>query len=504
MEYDNNDNDLIEEVEIRETTDGYRTADKLQTHAAGNSGDASPGKPSPISARVNGGRGKASGSEAGKRAALARKRIKPDPYIWGIYIMLLLISVVELFSASSTEVSGSNIYGPLIRHGIFLVLGFGTVLWLQKTPYMLIGKLAWGIAILSLLLLLASSFMGVEINGAQRALRIAGITIQPAEIVKLSVVVLLASIFGKNQQKGGVTNTGIITAAVVVVVFSACLWKNGLTNTLLLMCVSICMMLIGGVQWKKFLIVMAAYGVAAGALVAVKYMSPSSTEFDAVSARQELLSQTEGGGVVTLSDAGGGNQDGAGRATTHKGRLKRYLEGVNPEDPIDDFNRQVVFAKFSQANGGMFGQGPGNSRESARLPLAFSDYIYSIIVEDTGFVGGALVMLLYLLLLARAGRIAYKCTRALPAFLIMGCAVMIVFQALVHAAIVTGLFPVSGQPLPFISKGGTSVLVMSAALGIMLSVARFAAPQGDRERARAEANALPDDMKAVNYSGGGR
>ena len=98
----------------------------------------------------------------------------------------------------------------------------------------------------------------------------------------------------------------------------------------------------------------------------------------------------------------------------------------------------------------MVGQGPGNSRESARLPLAFSDYIYSIIVEDTGFIGGALVLLLYLLLVARAGRIAYMCSRAFPAFLIMGCAVMIVFQALVHMAIVTGVFPVSGQPLPFI------------------------------------------------------
>ncbi len=160
----------------------------------------------------------------------------------------------------------------------------------------------------------------------------------------------------------------------------------------------------------------------------------------------------------------------------------------------------MVFAKFAQANGGMVGQGPGNSRESARLPLAFSDYIYSIIVEDTGFIGGALVLLLYLLLVARAGRIAYMCSRAFPAFLIMGCAVMIVFQALVHMAIVTGVFPVSGQPLPFISKGGTSVIVMSAALGIMLSVSRFAAHSGNKKEISAEMNALPDDMQAANYS----
>lgn len=205
-------------------------------------------------------------------------------------------------------------------------------------------------------------------------------------------------------------------------------------------------------------------------------------------------------GNAIVQNTGESPRSRDGRMHTHEGRLKRYIRGVKPDDTIDDFNRQVILAKISQANGGMFGQGPGNSRESARLPLAFSDYIYSIIVEDTGFVGGAILLILYLLLLARAGRIAYKCSRAFPAFLILGCAVMIVFQALVHMAIVTGLFPVSGQPLPFISKGGTSVLVMSAALGIMLSVSRFAAHSGDSQHIRAEKNALPEDMQAANFS----
>lgn len=479
-------NDILEELDIRETLDGLEkgASPEKREGAQGHSPSAS-GAIAGVKATIN----------KARSAALAKKKGKPDPYIWGIYIMLLLISVVELFSASATEVSGTNVYGPLIRHAMFLLMGFGIILWLQRTPYTFINKFAWAFAIFSLGLLLLSSFMGVEINGAQRAIHVGGVTIQPAEIVKLSVVCLLASILGKNQTPGGVTNKGVITAAAWVVVFSGCLWRNGLTNMLLLMCVSICMMLIGGIQWKKFGIVMLVYGVAAIGLYGIKYVSPSSTEFDQAKERQELLVQS-GGGAIT----GESGQSGGGRASTHKGRMKRFIEGVYPEDPIDDINRQVVFAKFSQANGGMFGQGPGNSRESARLPLAFSDYIYSIIVEDTGFVGGALVLLLFLLLLARAGRIAYKCSRAFPAFLIMGCAVMIVFQALVHMAIVTGLFPVSGQPLPFISKGGTSVLVMSAALGIMLSVARFAAQPGDKTKIKAEKEALPEDMQAANFS----
>lgn len=407
---------------------------------------------------------------------------KPDPYIWGIYIMLLMVSVIELFSASSSEVSGGNVYMPLIRHGIFLVIGLGAVIGLQNIHYGYFSRFAWFFALVSLGLLILSNFFGVEINGAQRAIRIAGFTIQPPEIVKLTVVVLLATILGRNQEPRGVTNRGVIEAAFVVVIFGAFLWKNGLTNTILLFGVSISMFLIGGMKLKKLLIVMAVYGMCGGMLYLMKYTGSND---------KDDFAQTE-----LVADA----KPDVDRTGTHKGRIQRFLEGVDPTDPITDENRQVIFAKIAQANGGVFGQGPGNSRESARLPLAFSDYIYSIIVEDTGLVGGVLLLMLYLFLLARAGRIAYYCSRAFPAFLIMGCAVLIVFQALVHMAIVTGLFPVSGQPLPLISKGGTSVVVMSVAIGIMLSVSRFAVTSGNKKEIKAELKELPEDMQAANYS----
>lgn len=408
-------------------------------------------------------------------------RQKADPYLWGIYISLLIISVVELFSASSTEVNGANVYTPLIRHGIFLMLGLGLVIALQNMNYVFLRKYAWGVAILSLLLLAFSSYFGVEINGAQRAVRIAGFTLQPAEIVKLTVVVLLATILGRNQEPRGVSTSGVVQVALVVIVFSGLLWKNGLTNTLLLMLVSICMFLIGGIQWRKLIVVLAIYGVCGGALWLFKYENDKNNEFEKLSSTEQVESDD--------------------RVGTHKGRIERFLAGVHPEDPIDDMNRQVVFSKFAQANGGLLGQGPGNSRESARLPLAFSDYIYSIIVEDTGFVGGIVLLVIYLLLVARAGRLAFRCSRAFPAFLIMGCAVLIVLQALVHMAIVTGLFPVSGQPLPFISKGGTSVLVMSCAIGIMLSVSKYAVTSGDKKEIKAELKEMPKDIQAANASG---
>ena len=131
-------------------------------------------------------------------------------------------------------------------------------------------------------------------------------------------------------------------------------------------------------------------------------------------------------------------EESGSRMSTWTNRIQRHLEGVHPEDTIDDYNRQAMYSCFAQANGWIIGRGPGNSEERARLPLAFSDYIFAIIVEDTGFVGGTILLALYLFLIARAGRIASNCSRAFPAFLIMGCAILIVFQALVHMAITTG------------------------------------------------------------------
>ena len=413
-------------------------------------------------------------------------RPKADPYIWGIYWFLMVIAIVELFSASSTEITGSNVYAPLIRHGIFLAMGTALVFAIQRLHYAYISRFAAILALSSLGLLVLTSFIGVEINGAQRAIRVAGFTIQPPEIVKLTVIIWLATVLGRNQQPGGVSTKGVVQAAFIVVMFGAALWRNGLTNTILLMGVSMSMLLIGGVQWKKLAIVVAVYAVCALALLGVKSMNDNHDEFDSIATTEQVAPEAD---------------KGVDRSGTWVSRVKRHIAGVSPDDPINDLNRQVMMSNFAQANGGLFGCGPGNSRESARLPLAFSDYIYSIVIEDTGFVGGCALMLLYLFLLARAGRIAYKCSRAFPAFLILGCAVLIVFQALVHMAIVTGVFPVSGQPLPFISKGGTSVLVMSCAVGIMLSVSRYAVTSR-KEKAKNlnEQLQLADDMQAANIT----
>lgn len=434
-------------------------------------------------------------SRTEKKKKSTRKRtegmvstLRSDPYIWGIYLMLVLISIIELYSASAAEVVGTNVYAPLIRHGMFLGIGFILLYLVQRMHYGYITRLAGLIGILSWLALAYSTFLGVEINGAQRAFMLGPFTVQPPEIVKLTVIIWLATILAKSQMRHDVKTSGIVYSAIIVAAFGGLLALNGLTNTLLVMVVSVSMFLICGIPLKKICIVGGIYAVLFGVFYLTTKVVNRSSEFDKVGETEQVVAAT--GGDHSL-----GSQ-------TQVNRVIRFLKGVHPDDELTDENRQVIMAKLAQARGGVVGKGIGNSRESVRLPLAFSDYIYSIVIEESGLVGGIFLMLLYLLLLARAGYVAYHLNRALPAFLILGCAILIVFQALVHMAIVTGLFPVSGQPLPLISKGGTSIIVMSVAIGIMLSVSRYATRQkeGKSERENDEARHLGDDMNAINAS----
>lgn len=422
-----------------------------------------------------------------KKTETVAATLKSDPYIWGIYLMLVLVSIIELYSASATEVVGSNVYAPLIRHGMFLGIGFVLLYLMQRTHYGYIKRFAAGIGVLSWVALAYSTFMGVEINGAQRAFMLGPFTVQPPEIVKLTVIIWLAKVLGDTQKSHDVKTKGIVISAIIVAMFGGLLALNGLTNTLLVMVVSVSMFLIGGIPLKKICVVVGVYGVLFGLFYVGTKMINKKTDFEQVGQTEQVVTQATGG------DHSLGSQ-------TQINRVLRHLRGTHPEDPLTDENRQVVMAKLAQARGGIFGKGLGNSRESVRLPLAFSDYIYSIVIEESGLIGGIFVMILYLLLLARAGYVAYHCNRAFPAFLILGCAILIVFQALVHMAIVTGLFPVSGQPLPLISKGGTSIIVMSVAIGIMLSVSRHATRHKDGKAVndKAEARHLGEDLGAIN------
>lgn len=400
---------------------------------------------------------------------------KCDNYIWAIYILLCALSVVELYSASSFEVRADNIFMPLIRHCILLGLGAGIVYVVSHVNY------RWCIAFTPLFIMLSVGLAayvlvaGEVVNGARRSLTILGFMIQPAEFLKISAVLAISMFMTKFG--GNNSNRGIIYSGVAVLLFGGLLFFQGLTNTILLMGISVSMMIIACIPWWKLGVLLLVYGMAAGLGLGVKVEAQSN--------RVETMEQT-----------------GDGRVSTWRGRMDRFLgtDDKRPkyEQPINGTNAQEMYSYMAQANGGVIGVMPGNSRETSRLPLAFSDFIYSIVVEEWGFIGGFLLMALYLSLLARAGNIASKCKRSYPALLVIGMAVFIVLQALIHMAIVVGVAPVSGQPLPLISKGGSSILITSLAFGIMLSVSRFAARNNQTKEIKAEGELLPEALNVEN------
>jgi len=370
------------------------------------------------------------------------------------------------------------------------------MLALQRTHYKYFLRWIWPFAIISGVLMVVTLLFGDYINGARRSISLGPIAIQPAEMVKISVVLVIASVLSRSQMKGetDVTTKGIVQVCAACAVACGLLVSQGLTNTLLLMAIAMSMMLIGGISAKKFFIIVGVFAICGGLFVGYKIMKSSNKTEEKTETVYTAIEGTDVQAIIS------GGAQGGDRGGTWKARIKRYLNKEKYKEPITDLNQQEQYSYIAQAHGGVLGVMPGNSRETARLPLAFSDYIYAIIIEELGLVGGICVLILYLWLLARAGRVAYRCQTAFPALLVIGMAVFITFQAVFHMCIVTGVFPVSGQPLPLISKGGTSILITSMALGIMLSVSRFAARKGKKAEIKEELQELPGEVSAENPS----
>ncbi len=405
---------------------------------------------------------------------------RTDKQIWGIYIILVCVSLIELYSASSRDVAAGNVFAPLLRHGGLLGLGFLIMLALQRLHYKYIFKATYFIIGASVAAAIYTLVAGQNLNQATRAFSLFGISVQPSELIKLSAALLSAHVLSKYQEKGkrGVEKKGVIIVAVVVLFFCGLLITQGFTNTVIMMFISLGMMVVGCVSWRKFFIVLGIYAALGLCYMGYKVVTTSEPQ------------------TTTYTAEGSTTSNSGDRTQMRANRISNYLYSDKLSEPIDQNNQQEQYSYIAQANGGVIGVGPGNSRETARLPLASSDFVYAIIIEDTGLIGGICVLVLYLWLLGRSGVIASQCKKAYPAFLVIGMALFIVLQALAHMAIVTGASPVSGQPLPLISRGGSSVIITSVALGIMLSVSRFALRKGDKQAVREVLTSLSDNAMA--------
>lgn len=376
-----------------------------------------------------------------------QKIFKGDKVIWSVFIALCVISLVEIFSATSTIVyRQQNIWGPILRHAMFLIAGVGVILLIHNIPYRYFSSLIF-VLLGAIILLILTPFIGTSVNGAERWISFMGFTIQPSEIAKISLMGTIA--FLLSRQNG--SNDGLLFKWMIglMVVVTGIIAMDNLSTAVLLFGVCFLLMFIGNVKLIRLLKV-------AGAGVAVILLF--------------LL-------LLNVIPESWTDSGPLSRLGTWQNRIAHFDSGKElSEDEyftITDENYQVAHAKIAISNGSLLGVFPGNSTERDFLPQAYSDFIYAIIIEEMGLIGGLFVLLLYVIILIRAGMIARKMERLFPKYLVLGSAMMLSIQAFINMAVAVNLIPVTGQPLPLISRGGTSTLITCAYFGLILSADRF-------------------------------
>lgn len=403
---------------------------------------------------------------------LANKLFRGDRVIWIIFMFLCLISVIEVFSATSTiAYKNVNFWAPIVRHATFLLGGFVLILLLHNIPCRFFPIFILLLPV-SILMLLITPFIGVSANDAHRWLEIFGIQFQPSEFAKLASIVFIAFMLSKRNK---FTESQIFKIILIGVgVTCLLILPENFSTAIMLFGVCFLMMFIGQLPFKSLMKLAGALIVAGGVFLGMLLFTPESV-------------------AKYLPD----------RFSTWQGRIERFMSPAESEETSDgvlkvtDDNYQVVHAKIAIARGGIIGQMPGHGQQRDFLPQAYSDFIYAIIIEEMGFIGGMFVLLLYVILLVRVGMIARKCDKLFPKFLVLGCGLLLVVQALANMAVAVDLIPVTGQPMPLVSRGGTSTMISCIYFGIILSVSRFGAGMGNEDIPLEEEEPSEEDAAAI-------
>ncbi len=358
---------------------------------------------------------------------------KGDRIIWIVIAFLSVISVVSVYSSigdlAYRYMSGDTSH-YLFRHLRFLLVGFAILYLLHRVPYTLFFSLSQLIIIVAGLLLFFTLFLGVSENDATRWIDV-GIKFQPSDIAKFALIVYIARILSLSQENEESLTQAFKKIMIPVGIICGLILPSNFSTAFLLFSTSLILMFIGRIPGKLLL---KAIGILSGILIF----------------------------IILLSFAA----PNVARFGTWKSRVESFVN----DSTEDDF--QANLAKTAIATSGLVGKGPGNSSVRYSLPNASSDFIYSIILEEWGSIIGFLVLASYLLILYRTGMIVKSSSRTFPAFLAIGLSVSLVFQALANMAVAVNIVPVTGQPLPLVSMGGTSMISTFAALGIILSISR--------------------------------
>lgn len=395
---------------------------------------------------------------------------KGDKVIWMIFFFLCLISIVEVYSSSSTlSYKSGNYWWPAVKHTSQILLGFIAMVitlhiecrYFKSMTIFLLGG--------SFLMLVMVLILGHATNGAQRWLTIFGIQFQPSEIAKGALILSVAQILSAMQTEKGADRRAVRYILITCAFIIPLILVENFSTAFLLSTVIFCMMFIGLVPLKQLGKIMGIVVITGAMGLALIMVSPNEqTADDPVVAEMTVddASKEEPGKIAKVFH----------RFSTWKSRILSFTnkEDIKPEDFDLDKHSQVGHSNIAIATSNIIGKGPGNSEERDFLPQAYSDFIYTIIIEETGIGGAFIVALLYIILLFRTGQIANRCENMFPALLSMGLALQLVTQALFNMLVAVGLAPVTGQPLPLISRGGTSTIINCIYVGVILSISRSA------------------------------
>ncbi|MDP4265997.1 MAG: FtsW/RodA/SpoVE family cell cycle protein [Bacteroidota bacterium] len=388
--------------------------------------------------------------------------IKGDKIIWTVVLLLSIVSILAVYSSTgslSYRYHSGNTEYYLIKHLFIVLFGFG----LMYATHLLSYKYYSGISIIAMVitvpLLLVTMRMGTSLNEASRWLTLPGINLsfQTSDFAKLALILFIARILAKKQDNIKDFKQAFIPIIVPIVIICGLILPANFSTAAILFVTNIVLIFVGRVSIKYILALIGTVIVLLTIFIAI------------------LINYS--GHKVRLE--------------TWKHRIEVYAESMkqkpdslvddkikNGDLKINDENYQVMQAKIAIATGGVLGKGPGNSVQRNFLPHPYSDFIYAIIIEEYGIIGGFVILALYMILMFRAIKIVTNSPGTFGAFLAFGLSFSLVFQALINMAVAVNLLPVTGQPLPFVSMGGTSIWFSSIALGIILSVSKNISQEG--------------------------
>ena len=397
---------------------------------------------------------------------------KGDKVIWMVFFFLCMISIVEVFSASSNlTYKSQNYIGPIAFHTVTIIIGAIVAVVTLNVPCRYFKLMTPFLLVISGFTLLWVLIGGESINGANRVISLpGGITFQPSEIAKGTMVLITAQILSAMQREDGADKKAFKYILWIVVPTAALIGIENLSTAALLFAVIFLMMFIGRVpmiQMGKLVgvcaVLVAVFLTLVLTLGSIGANQESSQETTEVVSGETDTKVIKGGGVFH-------------RFVTWRNRIVKHLDkkDISPDKYDLDKDAQVAHANIAIVSSNIIGKGPGQSVERDFLSQAFSDFIFAIVIEELGIIGASFVVLLYIVLLYRTARIASRCENNFPAFLAMGLALLLVVQAVFNMLVAVGIAPVTGQPLPLISKGGTSTIINCAYIGAILSVSRSA------------------------------